>query len=186
MTNATHRLLWTVIALLLITLGAFGLMLSLGEIPGTDPTAPLLGPAQLRWWREATPVGALGVAVGGLLAALLGYRLIEQELRAPDDPATGGLIQRNGGGRTRLPAGVLARALERDLVRDPGVCGARVVLTGAPPRPDLWIQLEVDAGARTAGVREHVGTAVRRFTVTSGLQPAHLDVTARFDRREGS
>ncbi|MBM0235387.1 hypothetical protein JNW91_28545, partial [Micromonospora sp. STR1_7] len=73
------------------------------------------------------------------------------------------------------------RALERDLTGDPAGTRARVVLTGAPPHPDVWIRVDLTADAGAAGVREHVHAAVRRFAATAGCQPAHLDVTARIE-----
>lgn len=178
MSNAAHRLLWTLAALVMVALGAAGLLLSLGALPGTDPDTVLLGPDLPARWRAAAPWSPLGGAAGGLLLALLGYRLLTAELRAPG-PRT--LLHRDGRhpGRTRVTARTLAAALERDLTRLPGVPAARVVLTGPPTTPDLWIALRLGPQAETAEVRTAVDAAVRRFATTAGCRPAHLDVTAR-------
>ncbi|WP_446215433.1 hypothetical protein [Micromonospora sp. IBHARD004] len=179
MSNAAHRLLWTVVALLLTALGGTGLAVSLGRLPGAD--SPLLGAGPLRWWRAGTPWSALAVVVGGVLLALLGQRLLARELRAPGRLAGTLVHGGDGGGRTRVASGVLTGALERDLLREPGVRRARVLLTGPTGRPDFWVEVQLDPRAGTAAVRAHVDAAVRRFAATVGCRPAHLDVTARVD-----
>ena len=70
MSNATHRLLWTVLALLLVAAGAVGSAVGLGWLPGGG--APLLGDGPVAWWQAGTPWSALAVAAGGVLLALLG------------------------------------------------------------------------------------------------------------------
>ncbi|SCL33319.1 hypothetical protein GA0070624_4712 [Micromonospora rhizosphaerae] len=180
MSNAAHRLLWTVIALLLTALGGTGLAVSLDWLPGAG--APLLGTGLLHWWRAGAPWSVLAVAVGGALLALLGQRLIARELRVPGRVAGTLVHPGNGAGRTRVASGLLTGALERDLLREPGVRRARVVLTGAVARPDVWIEVHLDPRTGTAAVREHVDAAVRRFAATVGCRPAHLDVTARVDQ----
>ncbi|MEU4335190.1 hypothetical protein AB0F59_11225 [Micromonospora lupini] len=180
MTDAAHRLLWTIVALLLVAVGVTALAAGSGALPGGHPDAVLLGGGLVDTWRLATPWSTLAAAVAGLLTAVAGQRLLHRALRRPDR-ALRGTLSRPGShpGRTRLASEVLVRALERDLLRVPGVHRARVVLTGTPPRPDVWIRVDLTDDAHPAGVREHVHDAVRRFATTAGCQPAHLDVTAR-------
>ncbi|MFF0318759.1 hypothetical protein ACFYPH_29475 [Micromonospora sp. NPDC005252] len=180
MTDAAHRLLWTIVALLLVAGGATALAAGSGTLPFGDPDAVLLGGGLVDAWRLATPWSTLAAAVGGLLTAVAGQRLLHRALRRPDR-ALRGTLSRPGRlpGRTRMASEVLVRALERDLLRAPGVHRARVVLTGTPPRPDVWVRVDLTSDARAAGVREHVHESVRRFATTAGCQPAHLDVTAR-------
>ncbi|MEV4659489.1 hypothetical protein [Micromonospora sp. NPDC049301] len=180
MTDAAHRLLWTIVALLLVAGGAVAFAASFGVLPGIDPGAALLGADPLSRWRLAMPWTTLAAAVSGALLALTGHQLLVWELRRPGSAVRGTLSHPGRRpGRTRLAAEVLVHALERDLTGDPGVRRARVVLTGAPPRPDVWIRVDLTPDAPAAGVREHVRAAVRRFATTAGCQPAHLDVTAR-------
>ncbi|MDG4810228.1 hypothetical protein O7634_26035 [Micromonospora sp. WMMD1120] len=182
MTNAGHRLLWTVVALLLVAASATALAAGAGTLPGVDPTTALLSPGLVARWRTSTPWGTLAVGVAGALVALAGQRLLARELRRPGG-ALRGTLSRPGRrpGRTRLAAEVLTDALVRDLTADPGVRRARVVLTGAPPHPGLWIRVDLTADAPPAGVRDHVRAAVRRFAATTECRPAHLDVTARIE-----
>ncbi|MEU7918489.1 hypothetical protein [Micromonospora zamorensis] len=182
MTDAAHRLLWTVVALLLVVLGTTALGASLGSLPGSDPGAALLGAGLLDAWRVAAPWSTVAAAVAGVLTALTGQRLLGRELRRPRQ-ALRGMLSHPGRhpGRTRLATDVLVDALERDLTGDPGVRRARVALTGSPGRPDVWIRVDLTADARADAVREHVDAAVRRFATTAGCTPAHLDVTARIE-----
>ncbi|MEU5908715.1 hypothetical protein [Micromonospora sp. NPDC047527] len=180
MTNAAHRLLWTILALLLVAGGTTALALGFGGIPGGDPGTALLNAGLLDRWRLAAPWSTLAAAVAGVLLALTGQRMLARELRRPGTALHGTLSQPGRRpGRTRLAADVLAHALERDLTAAPGVRRARVVLTGAPPHPDVWISVDLTADA--GSVREHVDAAVRRFAVTADCHPAHLDVTARIE-----
>ncbi|RKF28705.1 hypothetical protein [Micromonospora globbae] len=185
MSNAAHRVLWTALALLLVAAGGVALALNLGLLPGVEPGDVILGAGLRRAWRLAAPWSALAAAAAGLLAAAGGLWLLRRELRAARGAWHGTLARPGRRGRTRLAAAPLARALERDLTGDPRVRRARVVLTGDPPRPDLWVRVEIAADARTAGLREHVGTAIRRYADTAGCRPAHLDVTARLDAAPG-
>ncbi|MFY1615315.1 hypothetical protein [Micromonospora sp. WMMD736] len=174
MTDAAHRLLWTVIGLLLVVGGATALAVD------ADPV--LLGAGLLDAWRLATPWSTLAAAVAGLLTAVAGQRLLHRSVRRPD-PALRGMLTRPGvrPGRTRLASDVLVRALERDLVGAAGVRRARVVLTGPPPRPDVWVHVDLAGDAHAATVRAHVHAAVRRFATTADCRPAHLDMTARIE-----
>ncbi|OKI81574.1 hypothetical protein [Micromonospora sp. CB01531] len=179
MSNAAHRLLWTVLALVFVAAGGTALAVGLGWLPGGG--APLLGAGPANWWRAGTPWSGLAVAVGGVLAALLGQRLLAAGLRVPGRLAGTLAHPGDGGGRTRVTTEVLTAALERDLCRAPGVRRARVVLTGPVSGPDVWVELRVDPYAGLGAARAHVDAAVRRFAATVGCQPAHLDVTALVD-----
>ncbi|MEO3775077.1 hypothetical protein [Micromonospora sp. B9E7] len=183
MTDAAHRLLWTIVALLLVTFGATALWVSVSTLPADDPDATLLGAGLLDAWRLAAPWSTLAAVVTGVVAALAGQRLLAGELRRPRQ-AIRGMLSHPGHrpGRTRLATELLVGALERDLTTgDSGVRRARVLLTGAPQRPDVWILVDLAADAPADDVREHVDAAVRRFATTAGCTPAHLDVTARFE-----
>ncbi|MET8837033.1 hypothetical protein ABZV78_24390 [Micromonospora sp. NPDC004540] len=179
MSNAAHRLLWTVLALLLVAAGGAASAVGAGRLPGGG--APLLGAGPVSWWRAGAPWSALAVAVGGLLLALLGQRLLAAGLRVSG--RLGGTLAHpgDGAGRTRVASGVLTGTLERDLLRAPGVRRARVVLTGPVTGPDVWVEVGLARSVRVGAARAHVDAAVRRFAATLGCRPAHLDVTVLVD-----
>lgn len=191
MTDAGHRVLWTVIGLLLTAVGGAGVAAGLGRLPGTDPGAPLLWSGLLDLWRDVTPWGLVLVAVVGLVLAWLGWHLLYRQLWPRRQPALGWLdlhaagspdtASRSYRGSTRVRGSTLAHGLARDLVRVPGVRAAAVTLTGDPVRPALRIRLRLRQVQLTA-VRGHVDAAVSHFTATGGLRPGRLDVTVRVDR----
>ncbi|SCF15106.1 hypothetical protein [Micromonospora chokoriensis] len=183
MTDAAHRLLWTIVALVLVAAGATAMWAGVSAPADDETGAAVLGAGLLDAWRLAAPWSTLAAAATGVLAALAGQRLLAGGLRRPRE-ALRGMLSHHGHrpGRTRLATDVLIGALERDLTTgDHGVRRARVVLTGAPQRPDVWIRVDLAAGVAADGVRAHVDAAVRRFATTAGCAPAHLDVTARME-----
>ena len=201
MSAAGHRVLWTLIGVLLVALGGAGIAASYGHLPGTDSGAPLLWSAFLDTWRAISPWNFVVAIALGLLVALLGMSLLSRVVRRPHRPAMDVVTLRDSGtasgadraalapdlpGHTRIRGTVLARGLERDLARDPQVHDVDVVLTGTAPTPEVWIDLHVGPRARLTALRDHVDAAVERFCRTSGMRPRHLDVTARIDRAGAS
>ena len=196
MSTTAHRVLWTVIGVVLVLLGGAGIAASFGHLPGTHSRSPLLWSGFLAVWRDLRPWSLVVTIAFGLLLALAGLALLGRLVRPPHGPSVDEVTLRDSGnlsdadraalapnlpGRTRVRGVVLARGLERDLARDPEVHRADVTLTGSAPSPDVWIELRVGPRARLSAVREHVQEAVDRFCNTSGLRPRHLDVTARID-----
>ncbi|MGR6319298.1 hypothetical protein Q2K19_29455 [Micromonospora soli] len=179
MSNAAHRLLWTVLALLLVAAGGAALAVGSGRLPGGD--SRLLGAGPVAWWRVGAPWSALAVALGGVLLALVGGRLLVAGSRVPGRLSGTLAHPGDGGGRTRVACALLTGALERDLLRTPGTRRARVVLTGPVTGPDVWVEVHLAPHAELAVVRDQVDAAVRRFATTVGCRPAHLDVTALLD-----
>ena len=187
MTDAGHRVLWTCLALLLTALGGTVLAVGTGLPAGTDPQAPLLWTGLRRFWHDAAGWGPPVLLLIALLAVAAGAFLLHREWRRPVADADGDLVLRavpggrpTGPGWTRLRGGVLTDGLEQDLIRCPPVRGARVTLLGAPPDPQLHIDLRVSETAPLPAVRDHVCAAVARFGETSGWRPSRLDITARF------
>ena len=79
--NTANRALWIVVSLLLIGLGATGVLAHYGRLPGTDPDLPLLSPyAREQWNTWGTWAIAATIAAGAVLA-LLGLLLIWAQLR---------------------------------------------------------------------------------------------------------
>lgn len=144
----------TVVALVLLAAGAYGLARSFGA-GGISSDAPVLGEDLRR-----TVVDNAGLAGGAtvfvaLVAAWVGWRWLRlqmlptptlKELRLSDDE----------GGRTSVEAGALTRAVARDVESGPGVGTARVRLLGQQRAPALDVRADVLAGADPALVRRHV------------------------------
>jgi hypothetical protein len=180
MSDAANRALWTVIGLLLLLAGVAGGLANRGWLPGLAGTDPLLWPGLLSWWRRLEPWGLVGIGLLGLAGAVLGLILLGSELRGRAAPALGELRLAPGrAGRTRVRGQAVGQGLARDLARDPGIRAATVAVTGAAPRPELWLRLDVEQPADLSAVRERVAAALARFSRTYGLWPCKVDVTAR-------
>ncbi len=75
-------------------------------------------------------------------------------------------------GRTGIRTGGLEHGLRQSLGALPDVRWAHAQLAGNPERPNLLIELEVDAEARLSTLKSEVGQAIERFQLTSGRQPS--------------
>jgi multisubunit Na+/H+ antiporter MnhC subunit len=188
MIDRRNRALWILISLLLLAVGAGGLLVGYGVFGDQRAASPLL-PAQV-----AQPVEDLSrvvvlaaVVVIGLLLTVLGWRLARAQLR-------------RGGGRTDLgdlelqpivhegmrPTGqtvvrgpAIAKTMEHDLQRVRGVKRALVGLYGSSRELELRTQIDVDDTADLGRVRAGVRECLDRLTTTTGLHPKSLDVTFR-------
>ncbi len=194
MTRA-NRVLWTVIALILMAAGVIGILVNLGHFPGTDKDVPLLTDrinSQFRSWDG----WAVGVTIAaGVVIAVLGIALIRAESRRrggksmpdltfahtldelnPADAAAGAVPIR---GSVQVSGRTLRHALQQDLQKDPRIKHAGVRLTGRPAQPRLHLDLAVTASADLPTVHEYVAGAVTRFRTTSQLQPTLAETTIR-------
>jgi hypothetical protein len=119
------------------------------------------------------------LALLGLLALLIGLLLLRAELRAPGQPrmrdlryAQPSAEQALRRGRTVVRTGGLEHGLRQSLGALPGIHWAHAQLAGNPERPNLLIELEVDAQTRLSTLKSEVGQAIERFQLTSGRQPS--------------
>jgi hypothetical protein len=174
-----NRLLGALIGLLLLAIGVTGLTLGFGALGSKFAhTAPV--PAALAQHAMApTDNDLIGLALVGLLALLLGLLLLRAELRVSGQPRMRDLRyvqpsaeQASRRGRTAVRTGGLEHGLRQSLGALPGVHWAHAQLAGNPERPNLLIELEVDAQTRLSTLKSEVGQAIERFQLTSGRQPS--------------
>jgi hypothetical protein len=78
----------------------------------------------------------------------------------------------------------IAKAVERDLSRLPGVRKALVGLYGHRDDVELRTQLDIVNDIPVEQVRGNVRRSIDRFVRTTGIQPRELDVTLRIVSRE--
>jgi type II secretory pathway pseudopilin PulG len=174
-----NRLLAILFGLLLLAIGVTGLTLGLGTLgPRFADMTPL--PAAIAKHAMApTDNDLIGLALLGLLALLLGLLLLRAELRVRAQSRMRDLRyvqssaeQALGRGRTVVRTGGLEHGLRLSLGALPGIHWAHAQLAGSPERPNLLIELEVDAEARLSTLKSEVGRAIERFQLTSGRQPS--------------
>ncbi|MEV0459203.1 hypothetical protein [Catellatospora methionotrophica] len=193
--NAGNRVLWTVIGILLTAVGAAGVLASLGRLPGVYPQSPLLWPGLIEQWRRWQPWGYPAVLVAGLIVAWLGSRLLRVQLRThgrrhlPDlvsgqhnprriDEPGDGAGPSGPYGTTQVRYRAIADCLERDLATAGHLRHADVMISGAADAPELLLKLDTRPGADLNELRRHVGAALDRFTRTTGLAPAKVEISA--------
>jgi hypothetical protein len=118
------------------------------------------------------------LALLGVLALLVGLLLLRAELRAPGQARMRDLRYQQSAepgrrrGRTAVRTGGLEHGLRQSLGALSDVRWAHAQLVGNPERPNLLIELEVDAEARLSTLKSEVGQAIERFQLTSGRQPS--------------
>jgi hypothetical protein len=164
-----NRVLWSVIALLLVAAGGAGLAAGSVGVPGAV-LDQLHAPA-------AQVLAAVGLT--GLVVALLGALLLRAEVRRPGPPRLPDLQFGRERGRTVVRSGSLGRGLERELGRIPGVERAAARLGAPAKEPRARLRLHVDAATDVEPVRRHVDRALQRLARTAGRSPASVEVLVR-------
>jgi hypothetical protein len=174
-----NRLLGALIGLLLLAIGVSGLALGSGALGSRFAhTAPL--PAAIAQHAIApTDNDLIVLALLGLLGFLVGLLLLRAELRAPGQSRMRDLRYQQSSaepalrrGRTAVRTGGLEHGLRQSLGALPDVRWANAQLAGDPERPNLLLELEVDAEARLSTLKSEVAQAIERFQLTSGRRPS--------------
>jgi hypothetical protein len=180
--DRANRLVGTVVAVVLIVVGALGLLRSYGVIFSDgamdDPVLlrqvrDFVGDNDAWFWWAAFAVS--------LVLAYIGWRWLRVQL-LPSPSLDDLPVAHADDGRTTLPTRALADAVTRQVEDDPEVTGARVRLVGSERSPALDLRAALADGADLEGVRHRVeGDAVG--TARSALE--RDDLTARVRYRLG-
>lgn len=183
--DTANRALWSVLALLLTTLGVLGSLASLGRLPGTDTESPLLWSALLRSWREHGNAPPWALAGVGLVLAALGALLMGTQLRRRGGTSMSDLTldQGGGSGATTVAAGAMSSGLERDLATLPDVQRASVRLIGEPEHLRVRVRVQVRPRTDLEALGQALDTRLERFTRTSGLEPDDVAVTVAVEAK---
>jgi hypothetical protein len=172
-----NRLLWTLIGLLLLATGVAGVAVGFGALGSTLARTAVVPVAIAEHTMAPTDNDLIGLAFVGLLTLLLGLILLRAELRVPGQSHMRDLRYARSNaeqsrGRTVVRTGGLEHGLRQSLGALPGVRWAHAQLAGDSERPNLLIELEVDAQARLSTLKSEVGQAIERFQLTSGRLPS--------------
>lgn len=178
--------MWILIGLVLVVLGGFGVLANQGRLSFLPKDETLLPSAVVDLWQRGDPWNiAIPIAVG-IVLAVLGFVLFGKEFRRRSRRRMGDLTVSADPGRTVVRANGLTGALANDLSGAKSIVKAGVVLTGRTERPHVWLRIDLAPGARVLAAHEHVEAAMERFTTTSGITPAAIDVTVRPANRRPS
>ncbi len=174
-----NRLLAILIGLLLLAAGGAGLALGFGALGSSYAQMAPVPPAIEQLALGPSQKGLIGLALAGLLALILGLVLLRAELRVPGQPRMADLHYSQssaesgfGHGRTVVRAGGLEHGIRESLQSLPAVVRAHAQLAGNSARPNLLIDLEMDAQTQLSSLKSEVAQAIERFRLTSGKQPS--------------
>jgi hypothetical protein len=174
-----NRLLAILIGLLLLAIGVTGLTLGLGALGSRLALMAPLPAAIAEHAMAPTDNDLIVLALLGLLGLLVGLLLLRAELRGPGPARMRDLRYQQSStepalrrGRTAVRTGGLEHGLRQSLGALPDVRWANAQLAGDPERPNLLLELEVDAEARLSTLKSEVAQAIERFQLTSGRQPS--------------
>ncbi len=182
--DGLNRTVLTLLALLLIGAGAYGLARGYGAFGEDQADDPILG-SDLRDFasRNADWFWPLA-AVLSLVVAWLGLRWLLAQIAAP---AVSHLpVRSDGPGQTELLAGGAASALARDIEEYPGVRDARARIVSDHPSPEVDITVDVHDDADVPALRRRIEDhALERFRAALELQELRSQVHIRLAERSG-
>ncbi len=189
MSDRANRVLWTLVALVLVIGGGGGLAFSFGALGPSAAHADVITSHLVRQWHRGGTISFAVASAIGLVLVVAGLSLAAAELardtgrsRLEDFTVTGrsaaGTPPADGArGFTLVRASCLGRALETDLARIDGVQGALVRLFGKPGRLDLRARLDVADDASLSSLATLARACLDRLEATSGLRPRAVDMT---------
>lgn len=156
-----NRAVVTVLAVVLIAAGAYGVLRSfnwqdvLGEGAADDPflldsVRDFFSRNDWVWWL---------VALAALAIAYVGWRWLKLQL-LPSPSVTTLRLPSGDHSRTDLPASAVAAAVARDLEGDPDITSARVRVVGTGQTPELDVRVGVSDRAAAPVVRSRIEATV--------------------------
>ncbi|CAN5668918.1 hypothetical protein BH20ACT1_BH20ACT1_12470 [soil metagenome] len=157
--DSSNRLVVTVIGLILVGVGGYGLARGVGAF-GPGPAVEPLVDRGLRssLSEQAGWVGGAATFVA-VLVAWVGWRWLRLQL-APSSTLARLTVGDGQGGRTSVDGRALSDAIARDLEASLHVAAARARLVGENGIPGLELAAEMGAGADPQAVRTHVADHV--------------------------
>ncbi|MDQ3898397.1 MAG: alkaline shock response membrane anchor protein AmaP [Actinomycetota bacterium] len=179
-----NRTLLTLLALLLLGAGAYGLARGYGAF-GDDRAADPVLTSDVRDFvsRNSDWFWPLA-AVVSLIVAWLGLRWLLAQISTP---TVGRLpVRSDGPGRTELLATGAASALAHDIETYPGVRGARARIVSDHPSPEVEVTVDVHDDADVPALRRRIEEhALERFRTALEVQELRSRVHLRLAERAG-
>jgi hypothetical protein len=162
-----------VVGVLLLAAGGYALARSLGAFGREQADAPVYSERTASWIHAQQPWIWITLAALGVIVALLALRWLLVQLRTerlgriamdtgldtalgadPDaHPDDAGDV---AAGRTALPTSALTAAIGQEIDSYPGVRAVTVHVAGRPDRPELRLEVTIDADADPARIRTRI------------------------------
>ena len=158
-----NRVGLAVVGVLLLAAGGYVLARSLGAFGTEQADAPVYSERTASWIHAQQPWIWITLAAVGVIVALLALRWLLVQLRTerlgrialdtdldldPDDDL--------GVGRTSLPTNALTAAIGQEIDGYPGVRAVTVHVAGRTDRPELRLEVTIDADADPARIRTRI------------------------------
>lgn len=182
--DGLNRTVLTLLALLLLGAGAYGLARGYGAFGEDQADDPVLTSDVRDFVSDNGDWFWPLAAVLSLLVAWLGLRWLLAQFTAP---AVHRLpVRSDGPGHTEVQATGAASALARDIEEYPGVRGARARIVSDHPSPEVEITVDVHDDADVPALRKRIEEhALERFRAALELQELRSRVHIRLAERAG-
>lgn len=163
--DALNRTVFTLLGILLIAAGAYGVARGYGAFGSTQAQGPLLTGGITDFFGRIDDWFWPLVALVALIIAYLAYRWLKAQLTPSPSVSELDLTRDPAEGRTTLRASGLTSALSDDIERDPAVRSARVRMVEDGRRPEVDVDVDVSEDAKLSEVRRRIETdALQRFS----------------------
>lgn len=187
MTDRANRILWSIVAFILLLAGGLGLTVGTGTLGRSSAQAHVVTSTLVRHWRTwgaasfavASFVG-LVIAFGGLWLAR--RQLARNEGRSRLEDLVVHASTTDDGRRqgfTKVRAACLSHGLEGDLERIPGVERALIGLFEPSDAPEVRARIDVIDGLDLNALAHSVGACLTRFERTASIHLEAVDITVR-------
>lgn len=182
--DRVNALVLTVLALILLGVGAYGLARGYGAFGDARAADPVLTEDVRDLVTRNSDWFWPLAAVLSLFVAWLGLRWLLAQLATP---AVGHLpVRADGPGRTELAGSGATAALARDIEEYPGVRNASARLIGDHPVPEISVTVDVHDDADIAAVRRQIEEhALARFRGALELTKLRSQIHFRLAERAG-
>lgn len=177
--DALNRTVFTLLGILLIAAGAYGVARGYGAFGSTQAEEPLLTGGITGFFGRIDDWFWPVVALVALILAYLAYRWLKAQLTPTPSVSDLDLTRDPAEGRTTLRASGLTSALSDDIERDPTVRSAHVRMLENGGSPEVDVDLDVSEDATLGEVRRRIETEVLgRFSsaLESGSVKGHLRI----------
>lgn len=174
----------TLLALLLLGVGGYGLARGYGAFGDAQAGEPLLGDDVREFVSDNGSWFWPVAAVAAVVVAWLGLRWLLAQIAAPSGSRL--LVQADGPGHTELVSSGATAALANDIEGYTGVRSARARIVDDHPSPELDINVEVHDDADVPALRRRIEEhALARFRSALELEELRSHVHLRLADRAG-
>lgn len=163
--DTLNRTVFTLLGILLIAAGAYGVARGYGAFGSTQAQEPLLTGGITGFFGRIDDWFWPLMALVALIVAYFAYRWLKAQLTSAPSVSELDFTRDPAEGRTTLRASGLTSALSDDLERDPAVRSANVRMVEDGSRPEVDVDVEVSEDVPLTEVRRRIATdALARFS----------------------